>query len=102
MLRSFDYAALDALRDVATTPDEWTALAPLARQWAQQSRDAFLQGYGERAQGTPLAGALEPGRGLLGLFELEKALYELRYELKNRPDWVRIPLQGILGVVGRR
>ncbi len=102
MLRSFDYAALDALRRVATTADEWALLAPPAREWAQQSRDAFLQGYGDRAQGTPLAGALEPGRGLLGLFELEKALYELRYELKNRPDWVRIPLQGILGVAGHR
>jgi maltose alpha-D-glucosyltransferase/alpha-amylase len=33
---------------------------------------------------------------LLGLYELQKALYELRYELDNRPDWVRIPLQGIL------
>ena len=33
------------------------------------------------------------------LFEIEKALYELRYELNNRPDWVRIPLQGLLGFV---
>ena len=40
--------------------------------------------------------ALTPGRGLLGLFELEKALYELRYELGNRPGWAGIPLQGIL------
>ena len=101
MLRSFDYAALDALRDVATTADEWEALGPLARDWAQQSRDAFLRGYAERVRGTPLDDALLPGRGLLGLFELEKALYELRYELKNRPEWVRIPLQGILGVLGR-
>ncbi|HET6600033.1 MAG TPA: alpha-amylase, partial [Burkholderiaceae bacterium] len=101
MLRSFGYAALDALGDVATSTDEWVALGPLAAEWELQSRNAFLRGYDARAHGTGLYGALEPGRGLLGLFELEKALYELRYELKNRPDWVRIPLQGILGVVGR-
>ncbi len=40
--------------------------------------------------------ALQPGQGLLGLFELEKALYELRYEIGNRPTWAGIPLQGIL------
>jgi maltose alpha-D-glucosyltransferase/alpha-amylase len=39
---------------------------------------------------------LQPGLGILGMFELEKALYELRYELGNRPSWVGIPLQGIL------
>ena len=33
---------------------------------------------------------------LLAVFELEKAVYELRYELNNRPDWVRIPVAGIL------
>ena len=43
-----------------------------------------------------LYGSLLPGSGLLGLFELEKALYELRYELSNRPSWAGIPLQGIL------
>jgi maltose alpha-D-glucosyltransferase/alpha-amylase len=39
---------------------------------------------------------LQSGQGLLGLFELEKALYELRYELANRPEWVAIPLHGML------
>ena len=40
--------------------------------------------------------SLDPGKGLLGLFELEKVLYELRYEIGNRPPWAGIPLQGIL------
>ena len=40
--------------------------------------------------------ALQAAKGLLGLFELEKALYELSYELGNRPNWAGIPLQGIL------
>jgi maltose alpha-D-glucosyltransferase/alpha-amylase len=39
-------------------------------------------------------------QGLLALFELEKALYELRYELDNRPDWVPIPVRGILTLIG--
>jgi predicted trehalose synthase len=51
---------------------------------------------GAVARGAALYDALQPGQGLLGLFELEKALYELRYELGNRPSWVGIPLQGIL------
>jgi len=52
-------------------------------------------------RGTPLAVAIDPSSGLLGLFELEKALYELRYELGNRPDWVSVPLQGINALLGR-
>ena len=51
---------------------------------------------GEAARGGALYDTLQPGQGLLGLFEIEKALYELRYELGNRPPWVGIPLQGIL------
>jgi maltose alpha-D-glucosyltransferase/alpha-amylase len=39
---------------------------------------------------------MQAGKGLLGLFELEKVLYELRYEIGNRPTWAGIPLQGIL------
>jgi maltose alpha-D-glucosyltransferase/alpha-amylase len=59
-------------------------------------RSAFLSAYDAAARGVSLYGALTPGSGLLGLFELEKVLYELRYELGNRPGWVGIPLQGIL------
>jgi maltose alpha-D-glucosyltransferase/alpha-amylase len=95
MLRSFNYAHWSALRRVAHSSDELDRLAPFAKAWEQQSRTAFLAGYERAVRGTPLAVALEPGSGLLGLFELEKALYELRYELGNRPDWVSVPLQGI-------
>lgn len=100
MLRSFSYARLSALRGSAVNDEELTTLLPYARQWEHQTREAFLGAY---AQATSVqAGlheSLEAGRGLLGLFELEKALYELRYELNNRPDWVRIPLQGILAIL---
>jgi len=71
-------------------------LAPLARSWESEARTAFLSAYDAAASEAALYEGLQPGQGLLGLFELEKALYELRYEIGNRPTWVGIPLQGIL------
>jgi maltose alpha-D-glucosyltransferase / alpha-amylase len=96
MLRSFSYVEHSALRSAAHDEVEYAKLAPLARAWAIEVRDAFLGAYDAQARGASLYGSLEPGRGLLGVFELEKALYELRYELGNRPSWAGIPLQGIL------
>jgi maltose alpha-D-glucosyltransferase / alpha-amylase len=96
MLRSFSYVEHSALRSVAHDEVEYAKLAPLARAWANEVRSAFLSAYDAAARGVSLYGALTPGLGLLGLFELEKALYELRYELDNRPGWAGIPLQGIL------
>ncbi len=96
MLRSFSYVEHSALRSVAHDEVEHAKLAPLVHHWALQVREAFLLAYDEAARHSGLFGALAPGRGLLGLFELEKALYELRYELDNRPGWAGIPLQGIL------
>jgi maltose alpha-D-glucosyltransferase/alpha-amylase len=39
-------------------------------------------------------------QGMLSLFELEKVLYELRYEINNRPAWVPVPLSGLMGILG--
>jgi trehalose synthase-fused probable maltokinase len=86
MLRSFAYVASAApkLRGVEAPPG-----------WEEQARERFLEGY--RAGVDP---SLVPsGAGmdkLLLVFELEKAVYELRYELNNRPDWVSIPVAGIV------
>ncbi len=102
MLRSFNYAQWSALRDAAHNADETGKLAPLARAWEAEARRTFLRAYDDAARGALIYERIAPGEGLLGLFELEKALYELRYEIGNRPDWVRIPLQGILGLVGSR
>jgi maltose alpha-D-glucosyltransferase/alpha-amylase len=96
MLRSFSYVEHSALKSVAHDEVEYAKLAPLARSWAIEVRGAFLAAYDAAARGISLYGALAAGSGLLGLFELEKALYELRYELGNRPGWAGIPLQGIL------
>jgi len=96
MLRSFAYVQQSALRSVAHNEAEAARLAPLARAWEMETRAAFLSAYDAAAREAKLYDFLEAGRGLLGLFELEKALYELRYEIGNRPTWVGIPLQGIL------
>jgi maltose alpha-D-glucosyltransferase / alpha-amylase len=102
MLRSFSYVQHIALRNVAHNEAEGARLAPLARAWEMEVRAAFLEAYGAAAGGAKLyePGALQAGSGLLGLFELEKAVYELRYELGNRPGWAGIPLQGVLDLGG--
>jgi maltose alpha-D-glucosyltransferase / alpha-amylase len=101
MLRSFDYAQWSALRRVAREPVDLERLAPLARHWKEQACATFLRAYDEAARSAALYGSLAPGRGLLGLFEIEKALYELRYELESRPDWVQIPLRGLRAAIER-
>jgi maltose alpha-D-glucosyltransferase/alpha-amylase len=100
MMRSFGYVQLSALRNVAHNEAEAARLAPLARAWELEVRAAFLSVYDGAAREAALYESLQPGQGLLGLFELEKALYELRYEIGNRPSWVGIPLQGILDWCG--
>ncbi|MBJ2154351.1 maltose alpha-D-glucosyltransferase [Variovorax sp. IB41] len=88
MLRSFNYARWSALRRVAQSPDEAERLAAPAIAWERATRDAFLAGYGDAVDTE-----------LLALFELEKALYELRYELNNRTDWAQVPLHGVLALI---
>jgi maltose alpha-D-glucosyltransferase / alpha-amylase len=99
MLRSFNYARWAALKRAAQNDEELAKLGPLAASWEAEARRAFLGAYEESARAGGLYGSVEEARTLLGLFELEKALYELRYEINNRPDWVRIPLAGILALV---
>ena len=86
MLRSFAYVASAApiLRNV-DAPDGWEARA----------RAEFLGGYRATIEPTLVPSGSSMDK-LLAVFELEKAVYELRYELNNRPDWVRIPVAGIL------
>jgi maltose alpha-D-glucosyltransferase/alpha-amylase len=98
MLRSFDYARWTALRRVAQGDEEAARLEPLATGWADEARGAFLGAYEEALQGAGLFAAFGEARDLLALAELEKALYELRYELGNRPGWVGIPLAGVLAL----
>jgi maltose alpha-D-glucosyltransferase/alpha-amylase len=97
MLRSFNYARWSALRNVAHHASELERLGAATQAWEHTARTTFLSGYGEAlAAGAPGA---RISADLLALFELEKAMYELRYELNNRVDWVQVPLQGILALL---
>jgi maltose alpha-D-glucosyltransferase/alpha-amylase len=102
MLRSFDYAMHAALFNfIAERPDTREAVEPAGRRWQDQAVTAFLEGYDEVARAGGLASVRPELNGLLELFVLEKALYELKYEVDNRPDWVRIPLTGLLDTLER-
>ncbi len=100
MLRSFHYAAYSALfsqRDKGLIrPEDFPTLEFWARFWQSWVSAVFLKSYFQWASSKNLLPSdREEARLLLDLFVLEKAVYELGYELNNRPDWVRIPLQGI-------
>jgi maltokinase len=86
MLRSFAYAA---------SAGELQRGTPAPEGWEERMREAFLSGYFEAVDAALLPPGEAASRSLLTIFELEKAVYELRYELNNRPDWVRIPVAGI-------
>ena len=103
MIRSFSYAAYAALFAFTVhAPDNYPALEPWADTWQHWSADAFLKGYLAGMEDAPLMPRprLRCGERLLSAFMLDKALYELGYELNNRPDWVRIPLIGIRKLIG--
>ena len=86
MLRSFAYAA---------TAAELTRDAEVPEDWEERARERFLESYLETVDATLLPPGEAAIERLLAVFELEKAVYELRYELDNRPDWVGIPVAGI-------
>jgi maltose alpha-D-glucosyltransferase/alpha-amylase len=101
MLRSFAYAAETAGRDVAARfPEASPRILAAAESWRRRATDGFLDAYAEAARGSPVwvedAGARS---GLLRLHLLAKALYEVNYEASNRPDWIDIPVQGVLSIL---
>ncbi|HTN29066.1 MAG TPA: maltose alpha-D-glucosyltransferase [Burkholderiales bacterium] len=98
MLRSFDYARWAAQRRAAKSGQDLERIAPLASAWEDAARAAFLAAYDNAILGAGVYASLAQSRAMLDLFVLEKALYELRYELANRPEWAAIPLQGILAL----
>ncbi|HEY7041905.1 MAG TPA: hypothetical protein VID28_23745 [Methylomirabilota bacterium] len=100
MLRSLDYAA-HAVGLEAPEGERGARLEALTA-WEERARRAFLAGYqaAVSASAVPLVPASEPALlRACAAFELEKACYELRYELNNRPDWVAIPLAGITRIL---
>ena len=101
MLRSFSYAAYAGLfAHTSSRRSEFERIEPWARLWQTWASAAFLRGYFGATGRAPFVPADHSQRdALLRLFVLDKALYELNYELNNRPDWVRIPLRGVLGLL---
>ncbi len=97
MLRSIQYLAHSALRSgPAARPHDPETLVPWADRWYQIVSVAFLQGYLGAMAGSGLVPEdPEQLERLLVPYLLEKAVYELGYELNNRPDWLIIPLRGI-------
>jgi maltose alpha-D-glucosyltransferase/alpha-amylase len=102
MLRSFSYAAHAALfARAAGSADALARLEPWARGWQRWTGSAFLNGYLSTARAARFVPSDPVQRaGLLELFLLDKALYELNYELNNRPDWALIPLHGLAELLG--
>jgi maltose alpha-D-glucosyltransferase/alpha-amylase len=88
MLRSFSYVAA-AFGNQHPEANEWL------RDWDRTVRATYLNAYAAE-RGLEVAGSLKV---ILSGYLLEKALYELQYELNHRPDWVAIPLRGILQVL---
>ncbi len=104
MLRSFNYAAWAALFDATEErPEDFEVLRPIVEDWERQTADAFLSGYRGAIESCPSYPASpEDAQALLDLFLIEKAAYEIRYELANRPAWVRIPLMGLHRILTAR
>jgi len=103
MMRSFDYARAIA-RDRAgeRKPEAADRLDASLGEWLELVREAFLRGYSigvGKASCMPKS-ASDMSR-LISFFEIEKALYELRYEIEHRPHWIGVPIAGLLGILNR-
>ena len=104
LIRSIDYSAIAALqRALKVAPDEHGRLGGALAEWRDRSVAAFLGAYREIMTNARLwpADSLAAGR-LLNFFLLEKAFYEVEYELAHRPEWLRVPLTGMLRILSQR
>jgi maltose alpha-D-glucosyltransferase/alpha-amylase len=100
MLRSFSYAAHASLINYTSRhPEGISRLEPWALLWERSVATEFLRAYRDTAQGAEFLPQLGVDfRKLIDVFLLDKALYEVLYEMNSRPAWLRIPLMGILSL----
>jgi maltose alpha-D-glucosyltransferase/alpha-amylase len=97
MIRSLRYAAAAGLREGRHRAEDVAKLEVWGRAWASWVSAAFLGGYLERAQGSRIVPRNDADAArLLEFFLLEKCVYEIGYELDNRPPWVDIPMSGLV------
>jgi maltose alpha-D-glucosyltransferase / alpha-amylase len=103
LIRSIDYSATAALeRALKSAPDEHGKLARALEGWRVHSVATFLSAYRSSLSDAQLwPQSLEAADRLLDFFLLEKAFYEIEYELAHRPDWLRVPLAGTWRILSR-
>jgi maltose alpha-D-glucosyltransferase/alpha-amylase len=103
LIRSIDYSATAALeRALKSAPDEHGKLAHALEDWRENSVAAFMSAYRLALSDTRLwPQSVEAADRLLDFFLLEKAFYEIEYELAHRPDWLRVPLAGTWRILSR-
>jgi maltose alpha-D-glucosyltransferase/alpha-amylase len=103
LIRSIDYSATAALeRALRSAPDEQGKIARALDGWRERAAEAFIAGYRLSLTASGLWPSSQRGaERLLDFFLLEKAFYEIEYELAHRPDWVRVPLAGTWRILTR-
>ena len=104
LLRSIDYSATAAYeRALKVGPDDQNRLAGALAEWRDRATDAFLASYRETTINQRFWPA-DPTASdrILNFFLLEKAFYEVEYELSHRPDWLRVPLTGIIRILSQQ
>jgi maltose alpha-D-glucosyltransferase / alpha-amylase len=103
LIRSIDYSATAALeRTLKLAPDENGRLAAALAEWRDDSTAAFLAAYRETMTNALIWPANpQAAERMLNFFLLEKVLYEIGYELAHRPDWLRVPLTGMIRILSQ-
>jgi maltose alpha-D-glucosyltransferase/alpha-amylase len=104
LIRSIDYSATAALeRALRGAPDEQGKLGAALAEWRDRSAAAFLAAYREVMANQRLwpAGP-KAAEQILNFFLLEKAFYEIEYEMAHRPEWLRVPLMGMLRILSQQ
>ncbi len=101
VLRSFNYAGWSTLLGRPPSHPRWDDLAAAIQSWEAWATQSFVGAYRASTEGcSTVPGDLRSFKGLLDLFGLEKAMYEICYEAANRPDWLRIPVEGVQRMLG--
>ena len=103
LIRSIDYSATSALeRALKSAPDDEGKIARALEGWRLSAVAAFLAGYRRSLTDVRLwPQSTQAADRLLDFFLLEKAFYEIEYELAHRPDWLRVPLTGTWRILSR-
>jgi maltose alpha-D-glucosyltransferase/alpha-amylase len=104
LVRSIDYSATAALeRALKVSPDDQGKLAAALAGWRDRATEAFLAAYRETIAGQKLwPSRPDSAEQMLNFFLVEKAFYEIEYELAHRPDWLRVPLIGMLRILSQQ